>query len=598
MSDLYRAVTDLLARCLRQSRSKTWTAIGLMLAGAAAVPLSALAMRWLFNAVAGGHPGEAATAGAVVAVALLGALTLSHFAHVAYFELAEAGTLHYDEELIALANGSPGLHAHEDARHADHLTVLANEVQNTRMALQALLTLSGLAVGLAITAVLLAVVHPLLLLLPLAAVPSVLAGGRAERVLDGARAAAAEPTRHADNLYRIATEPGPMKELLLYGLADEVRRRRGELWARATALLWRAHLKATALRLLGQLGFVAGYAAAVFLVVLQANAGHRSAGDVVLIVVLAAQANAQVAQAVGLLPALYRLAAVDRRLVELRSAIRTTAAGPSGGSAEAAAPAALRHGITLTGVGFAYPGTERETLRAVDLTLPAGSTVAIVGENGAGKSSLVKLLCGFYQPTSGTVTVDGVDLRHIGSRSWRARIAAGFQDFVRYEFAAREAVGVGDLPRIDSAEAIAAAMERAGDGALIPGLPQGHDTRLGTSHTGGVQLSGGQWQKLALGRAFMREQPLLLVLDEPTASLDAAAEHALFERYTGRAAAAARAAGAVTVLVSHRFSTVRTADLIVVMAGGEIVEAGDHAALIASGGLYAELFTLQARAFR
>lgn len=597
MRELLQAAGRLLAMSWRQSRARTAVSVGLMVASGATLPAAALTLRWLFNAALAGQVGSAVVAGVVVAALVIAALTLSNFAHIAYYELAELNQLRYDEELITLANGSPGLDAHEHAAYADRLTVLEREVFQTRMALEALLNAAALVVGMALTAVLLAVLNPILLLLPLLAVPPLLVGRRAERLVDAARSASAEPTRLALNLFRLATNAGPAKELRVFGLQEEIRRRHDTLWRQTTATLWRAHRRAMLLRTLGQLVFAAGYVAAVLLIVREAIAGRRTVGDVVLVIVLAAQVNTQVAQAVGLLPDLQRLIGVDRRLRELRAAI-DPAPEATADAAPPPLPDQLRHGITLAGVSFAYPGTDTPVLRDVDLRLPAGATVAIVGENGAGKTSLVKLLCGFYRPSTGQVLVDGTDLRRIPLAVWRERIAAGFQDFVRYELVARQAVGVGDLPREGSAAAVLAALERARATEVVGQLPDGLASQLGKSYADGVDLSGGQWQKLALGRALMREQPLLLVLDEPTSALDAEAEHALFERYAAQASEVAASTGAITVLVSHRFSTVRMADLIVVVADGRIVEVGDHASLVAGDGLYAELYGLQAQAYR
>jgi ATP-binding cassette subfamily B protein len=237
-------------------------------------------------------------------------------------------------------------------------------------------------------------------------------------------------------------------------------------------------------------------------------------------------------------------------------------------------------------------------LTGVNLFLPAGSTVAIVGENGSGKTTLVKLLCRFYEATSGVITVDSVDLRRLPLDGWRDRIAAGFQDFVRFELLARQTIGLGDLPLLDDEPAVRAALDRAHAGDVIDRLDDGLATQLGRSHTDGAELSGGQWQKLALGRAMMRKSPLLLILDEPTAALDAEAEHQLFEQYAANARRVGRDTGAITVLVSHRFSTVRMADLIVVVADGRIAESGSHDTLMAADGLYAELYDLQAAAFQ
>lgn len=593
MRELLPAAGRLLAMSWRQSRVRTAVAVGLMVANGATLPVAALVLRWLFNAALAGQVGQAVTAALIVAVLVIAALTLATFAHVAHFELSELNRLRYEEELITLANGSPGLTAHEDITNADRLTVLDKEVLQTRAALEALLHAAGLAVGMLVTGVLLALLHPVLLLLPLLAVPPLIAGRQAEQTVDRARTATAEPTRLARNLFRLVTSAGPAKELRVFRLQEEVRRRHAGWWEHATDQLWRAHRRAAGLRAVGQLVFAAGYVATVLLIVREAIAGRRTVGDVVLAVVLAAQVNTQVAQAVGLLPDLQRLTGVDRRLRELRAAIQPV---PDRGTAPV--PDRLREGITLDGVSFAYPGTSAPALRDVDLHLPAGATVAIVGENGAGKTSLVKLLCGFYQPTTGQIRVDGTDLRQLPLAAWRERIAAGVQDFVRYELLAQQAVGVGDLPRAESAPAVLAALRRARASDVVGQLPGGLATQLGKSYADGVDLSGGQWQKLALGRALMRRRPLLLVLDEPTSALDAEAEHALFERYAAQAGEVARTTGAITLLVSHRFSTVRMADLIVVVADGRVVQAGDHATLTASGGLYAELYALQAQAYR
>jgi len=203
-----------------------------------------------------------------------------------------------------------------------------------------------------------------------------------------------------------------------------------------------------------------------------------------------------------------------------------------------------------------------------------------------------------YAPTSGTITVDGTDIDRIDLDEWRQRTAAAFQDFMRYEFIALHTVGVGDLDHVDEAASVADALERAGGADIARRLPNGLDSQLGKQFRNGTDLSGGQWQKLGLGRAMMRTAPLLLVLDEPTAALDAPAEHHLFERYANAAHDAGTNTGAITLLVSHRFSTVRMADVIVVLENGRITEVGEHDTLVSSGGLYAELYAIQARSYR
>jgi ATP-binding cassette subfamily B protein len=264
-------------------------------------------------------------------------------------------------------------------------------------------------------------------------------------------------------------------------------------------------------------------------------------------------------------------------------------------SASLTAPPRLERGIRFDHVSFAYPGTAKLALDDVSIELPAGAVVAIVGENGAGKSTLVKLLARMYEPTAGRILIDDVPLARIAADSWREKMAGAFQDFFRFELQARHSVGLGDVPRLDDVPAVATAVTRAGADDVVARLGAGLDTQLGPTWPDGVDVSFGQWQKLALARGFMRDRPLVLVLDEPTAALDAETEHALFERY---AAAAHTADGRITILVSHRFSTVRMADTIVVLQGARVGEVGSHEELMGRGGVYAELYGIQAAAYR
>ena len=250
-------------------------------------------------------------------------------------------------------------------------------------------------------------------------------------------------------------------------------------------------------------------------------------------------------------------------------------------------------GIALEKVSFAYPGSGRTVLRELDLEFPAGTSTAIVGLNGAGKTTLVKLLCGLYQPTSGRISVDGADLEEFDARSWQRRLAVIYQDYVRYELDAEANIGLGTRDRMDDTAAMGRAIEWAGATGVIAALPDGLATVLSSRYSGGVDLSGGQWQRIALARALFAVQAgaSVLVLDEPTAQLDARAEVAFFDRFLELTR------GLTTVVISHRFSTVRRADRIAVLDGGRITERGSHEELMAAGGQYAELFKLQARRF-
>ena len=268
------------------------------------------------------------------------------------------------------------------------------------------------------------------------------------------------------------------------------------------------------------------------------------------------------------------------------------------GPRRVAAPARLQSGIVLDGLRFAYPGTEDQTaLGPLSLELPAGRAIALVGHNGAGKTTLVKLLCGMYRPTAGRILLDGVDLAQVDVDEWRGRVTAAFQDFVRFQFRLRESVGVGDLARIDDRDVVRAALERAGSEGLEPELPDGLETQVGTATPPARSCRAAVAAARPGPRPDARRRRCWSCSTSPTASLDPPTEAALFARYARAARELGAAHGTITLLVSHRFSTVRTAELIVVLEDGQVVESGSHEQLIANGGQYAELFELQARAY-
>ncbi|MEV6848368.1 ABC transporter ATP-binding protein [Actinoplanes sp. NPDC051411] len=448
--------------------------------------------------------------------------------------------------------------------------------------------LSGLQIGVQAvgTVALLAWIYPPVLAVPVLAVLPWLAGRRAAKLQQRADDDLAEKKRLTGDLFSVATTAASAMELRTYGMTEALTERHAALSEEVRAGSVRAAIRGGLWEAAGWLAYAGGFVGAIVVLVLQAAHGNVSPGQVVMAASLIRRAQSQVSRSTGTADSLASAMRSARRLVWAERYLAPAAA------AGEPVPETLGEGIRFEGVSFTYPGGDEPVLHGVDLLLPAGATVAVIGENGAGKTTLVKLLTGMYEPTGGRITVDGVDLAAVEPGEWRRHITAIFQDFMRPQMILRDAVGMGDLPRRSDDPALRAALARAGADAL----KLDPSTLLGRFFAGGRDLSGGQWQRVGLARGMMRPAPLLTVLDEPTAALDAPTEAALFERFAG-AAERSSAAGAVTVLVSHRFSTVRIADLIVVVEGGRITETGGHEQLLAAGGTYAQLFALQARAY-
>jgi ATP-binding cassette, subfamily B, bacterial len=558
--------------------------------------LGPLWLKLLADAVVAGDVTRVASVAAVIGLATAASGLLIFTRHQVGTVLVERTAFRLDEMLIELTTAPP-LDQHEHPGCRDRLELLRSEraeLAGTINALMSsLMTLSMLTgtLGLLIS------VHPALAVLPVFSLPSLIATRAGVRRKQRAKESAAELARTANHLFRLATTPAAGKELRTFGLGTELIERHRDCRTRHEQALWKAEWSSALMLAGGWAIFGLGYGGALFLVVMSAirHAGSTTPGDVLMAFRVAEGVNSLVANAADHFSWLAASLHCAGRLVWLQDFVAertgTSAAGCQ-------VPPRIRHGIRLEDVGFTYPGTTTPVLQGVNLELPAGSTVALVGENGAGKSTLVKLLCRLYEPTRGRLTLDGTDLAAFDRTSWRRATTAGFQDFARFEFLLQEAVGVGDVDRIDDQAAVAAALRRARAEDLAFSLPSGFRTQLGRSFATGAELSIGEWQRVALARAMMRDEPLVVVLDEPTASLDAEAEHLLFEDQRRLARAEGRARGAITLLVTHRFSTVRMADLIVVVQNGTTTETGSHHDLMRAGGLYAELYEMQAVVYR
>jgi ATP-binding cassette subfamily B protein len=584
----------------RADRMRSLGAVASTVTDQAAGLLAIYAIKLVIDAVSSGNRGRAVAWGAVIGASVAASYAANAIGSTVSNGLRERTTMAFEARLVALVGSLPGIDHFERPELLDRIELVRQDRWALGSVVGSVLNILNVLLQLLGTTLVLAGVSPVLLLLPVAAVAPWASSFWGDRMYKRGEDETAADNRLAVRLQAAAVDPAAAAEIRLHGFGPTLLERHRLAHDTVIESRRKVAVRSGLAGVAGDSVLIAAQMAAVVLVVDSAARGGTTPGDVVLTVTLALRLRYQVYWVVGSLEWMLRALRTVGRVAWLEDEV--AAAGSRAGETppDADVPERIVDGIRFENVSFRYPGTTTDVLGGVDLFFPAGSTVAVVGENGAGKTTIVKLLCRFYEPTGGGITVDGVDLRRIPMAGWRARLSGAFQDHARLEFLARETVGVGHLPVVDDAHAVAAAIERAGASAVLRSLPAGLSTQLGTRFEDGVELSGGQWLQLALGRGMMRTPaaPLLLVLDEPTAALDPGTEHRLFERYAAAARSASTSTGAITVLVSHRFSTVRMADLIVVVAGGRALEVGSHDELLAAGGLYAELYGLQARAYR
>ncbi|RZT19731.1 ATP-binding cassette subfamily B protein [Kribbella sp. VKM Ac-2569] len=574
---------------------RTAAVLAFVLAGLLAITQSSYGL-WLKFIVDGIHTGNPSrlgvgAVGGVISIAAT--LAIAYGGQRAQSRLRDHTRYLMNAQILNLVSAAPTLELHESPQHLNELSAFQREGYQLSQVLPRMVELCAVAVQIVTTAVLMVLVDPLLLALPLFAAPSLLVSFKTSRIFRDSGRRAAEPARLAEHLVELTATPGGAKEVRLFRLQAEMLRRFQQAHHQIRRFNGQAQLQAAGWSLAGRLVFIAGYVASIAFVVRQVTIGEATIGEAALIAVLAGQVLGLVSGSSEVLQLTIRSLVAADRFVRLQDLF-----GHATQRGHRPVPQRLEHGISLRNVSYQYDGAARPALANIDVDLPAGLTIAIVGENGAGKSTLVKLLAGLYSPTNGTITIDGVDLASVDLTRWQDRVSAAFQDHARFELLVRETVALGDLENADTDLKVLGALERAAATDVLSALPRGLDTQLGSGRPAGVDLSGGQWQKLAIARAMMRPGPALLLLDEPSAALDPETEHRLFEAWTQVAHDLRERVGSITVLVSHRFSTVRMANSIIVLQHGTIAEHGSHEDLLHKNGLYAELFNLQASAYR
>ncbi|OLE60316.1 MAG: ABC transporter ATP-binding protein [Gemmatimonadetes bacterium 13_1_20CM_2_70_10] len=476
----------------------------------------------------------------------------------------------------------------EDAEVYDHLERARRQTVG-RIGLFTLLlaTAQSLVTLISLASVLLLQQPWLLLLLAVAVLPSFLGEAHYAALGYSLLFHWTPERRLLDYLRYMGASDESAKEVKLFGLSDflvdRYARLSDEFYAENKWLAVRRNLVSTAFVTIGTLGYYAAYAVIIYFTVL----GRYTIGALTFLAGSFRQSRDLIQ---GVLLSLSQIYEQSLYLSDLFTFFDVQPRVTSKPGARAV-PKPIREGFAFENVGFRYPGSDRWAVRHLTFSIRPQERVALVGENGAGKTTLVKLLARLYDPDEGKILLDGVDLREYDLESMRRNIGVIFQDFVRYEFILKENIGVSQVDALGDEARIREAARRSLADSVAARLEKGYEQMLGHRFDGGVELSGGEWQKVALGRAYMREAQVL-ILDEPTASLDARAEYEVFLRF------AELTKGKMAVLISHRFSTVRMADRIIVLRGGELVDQGTHEELLARGGLYAELFGLQAAGYR
>lgn len=477
----------------------------------------------------------------------------------------------------------------EDPQFYDNLQNARRQSDSSAISIvNAILQIIQQVITLASVLVLLVRFSPLLAIVVfVAAIPSFLSQSQYAEMAFRAVTRRAKEARLLNYLEQLLTGNDTFKEVKMFGLGKPLLERYRQLFINFfnedIAIARKKSLAGLGWGLLSSLAYYGSYV----WVILRTIAGAATLGDMTMFLSIFRQSQQSITSLLGNFNNLYESNLYLDNLLDYLK-ITPVLVNPKDGLM---APSPIEQGIRFQNVSFKYPGSDVFVLKNINLFIPPGESIALVGLNGAGKTTLVKLLTRLYDPTEGEILLDGHDLREYDLASLHQRFGVIFQDFVRYQFSVRENIGFGQVDELENLEKIKDAAERGGADQVIEGMPNGYETILGRRWEKGLELSGGQWQKIALARAFMRNAEAL-ILDEPTSALDAEAEYEIFKRFRELMS------GRIAVLISHRFSTVRMADRIVVLSDGRIVELGSHAELMARGGPYSRLFELQAEGYR
>lgn len=587
MSQPIRLIGILLRKALQADAARTVMGLLLVILGYVSGPVIALLLREITDAALDLETSRVAIL--VLGLALTrGLMTVSSWsAFGVRVTLAEKVTFYWQRELMELSAKAKGIRHHEDPQFRDQAELLLRHQGMVSDLLDELFRHVGVAASLCGVVILLYGVHPFLPLVLAFALPHVFLGAVTEKILEASRERIIEKERLAIEFFDLSTAPASAKDMRTLQLEQYVLDRFDQLTQHVQKDRFSSILKGDLLYWLGQSVFSLGLVGAAVLMVLRAISGQVSAGEVLMTLTLLQRVTTDVESGMEAFAWFARLRNFSKRYFQLMDHL--TAQFPSSEKIdETSLPAT--EGISIEGLTFGYPNSSDKAVSNVNLVLPKGKVVALVGENGAGKSTLVKLLCGFYEPENGSVTIGGFPLSRFDVRLWRTNLTAVFQDSFRFEFLLHESVGIGNLARAGDTRFIAGALEAAGAEKLYERLPRGLATQLGARFGEGVDLSTGQWQQVALARALMRDQPILFILDEPTSNLDPLAERSFMERIVRAARDMAADAAACVLLISHRPSTIRTADLIGLIENGRLVQLGSHEELIQKEGSYAQLF--------